>query len=390
MQEDMIHLTHTGETPEKYCHSVVPPVFMTSLHVYDTYEEFISVKPDEEDRYVYGRTANPTTRILERKLAALEHGKGALAFSSGMAAATAAIMACCRAGSHIICMRDVYPPVKGFLRDYGIPVLQYRVTFVTGQDVDEIESAIREDTVLIILESPATYVFRVVDLAGIAAVARSHGVKTYIDNTWSTPIYQKPLDFGIDIVMHTLTKYIGGHSDLIGGALVTNDEELLKKLQTQMREWFGAVLGPMEAWLAIRGLRTLAARLECHQDTAMAVAKYLEGHPKVKAVHYPGLSSDPQHELAMRQQKGFSGLMSIELDAPAYDAVRFIDYLKVFGKGCSWGGFESLAHAPFYHASEEDLQLILRPDARGLIRLHCGLEGKENLIRDLEQALSKI
>lgn len=389
-EKDLLHLTHTGEMPEQYLRAVVPPVFMTSLHVYDTFEEFISVKPDEENRYVYGRTANPTTRILERKLAQLEHGAGALAFSSGMAAATAAIMATCKAGSHIICMRDVYPPIKAFLTKYGAPVLGYEITFVTGLDLEEIENAIKENTRLIILESPATYVFQVVDLAGIASIAKAHKVKTYIDNTWCTPLYQKPLDYGIDIVMHTLTKYIGGHSDLVGGALITNDQELLGRLQTQMREWFGGVLGPMEAWLAIRGLRTLAVRLEAHQDTAMAVAEYLENHEKVKKVYYPGLKSHPQYELAKRQQKGFSGLLSFELCGEPDRAVAFMDRLKIFKKACSWGGFESLAHAPFYHASDEELELVQRPDARGLIRLHCGLEGKENLIEDIRQALEQI
>ena len=389
-EKDLLHLTHTGEMPEQYLRAVVPPVFLNSLHVYDTYEEFIDVKPNEENRYVYGRTANPTTRILERKLAQLEHGAGALAFSSGMAAATAAIMATCKTGSHIICMRDVYPPVKSFLTKYGVATLGYQVSFVSGLDLEEIEKTIRENTALIILESPATYVFQVVDLREIASIAKAHHVKTYIDNTWSTPLFQKPLEYGIDIVMHTLTKYIGGHSDLVGGALITNDTSLLEKLQTQMREWFGGVLGPMEAWLAIRGLRTLSVRLEAHQDTAMAVAEYLEKHEKVKKVYYPGLKSHPQYEIIKRQQTGFSGLLSFELDREPDVAITFINHLKLFKKACSWGGFESLAHAPFYHASDEDLELVQRPDARGLIRLHCGLEGKENLIADLRQALEKI
>ena len=221
-----------------------------------------------------------------------------------------------------------------------------RVTYVAGDDIRELENAIKMNTSLIILESPATFIFKVVDVAAIAGIAKKHGIKTYIDNTFCTPIFSKPLDLGIDIVMHSISKYIGGHSDINGGVLVSKDAELMDNVQLHYREYFASILGPMEAWLAIRGLRTLPLRVKQHQETAMAVAQYLENHPKVEKVYYTGLASHPQHEIIQKQMTGHTGLMSFLLKENASKAVEFIDHLKLFGKGCSWGGFESLALCP--------------------------------------------
>lgn len=388
MTDDLLILTHGGEEKEQYLNAVVPPVFLNSLHVYDTFEEYAQITSFSEDRYVYGRNANPTARILETKISRLEHGVRAAAFASGMAATTSAIMATCRAGSHIICLRDVYHPVRRFLEGVCVPTLNMTVTYLTGLDLEEMEAAIRPETALIILESPATFVFTAIDIAAVAVIASQHGIKTFIDNTYCTPLYQKPLELGVDIVMHTLSKYIGGHSDIIGGVLVSKDDELMRKIISQTREWFGGVIGPMEAWLAIRGLRTLSTRLQSHQSTAMAVAAYLEGDPKVKKVNYTGLASHPQAEVIARQQTGHTGLMSFQLDASPEEAVKFINRLRLFGKGCSWGGFESLALTPLYKSTDAELELLQLQDCRGLIRIHCGLEGADNLIADLEQAFN--
>lgn len=390
MNEELLALTHLGDDYDKYLNAVVPPIFLNSLHVYKTYEEYASVDVSREGEYVYGRSSNPTAHIAERKIAALEHGERALVFSSGMAAATSAIMATCKAGSHIICLRDVYQPVKRFLNGVCIPTLNMTVTYLTGLDLNELENAIRPETSLIILESPATFVFTVIDLKAVATIAKKHGVKTYIDNTYCTPLFQKPLDMGIDIVMHTLSKYLGGHSDIIGGVLVSKDAALMEKILKETREWFGGVLGPMEAWLVIRGMRTLGARLEQHQKTAMAVAEFLEAHPKVKKVNYTGLRSHPQYELIEKQQTGHTGLMSFELNVAPELAIKFINALQLFGKGCSWGGFESLALCPLYKSTNEELEFLQLTESRGLIRLHCGLEGTENLIADLKQAFELI
>ena len=384
--QDLLAMTHVGEDPSKYMRSVTPPIFMNSLHVFDTVKDYFAVDIFK-DEYYYGRASNPTVTILEKKMAALEHGSRAVVFSAGMAACAAAILGVCKAGSHIICIRECYGPVQHLLDEFLCKKYEFSVTYVEGKTVKEFEDAIRPETDMIILESPSTLVFNVVDLEGVAKLAKEHGIKTYIDNTYSTPVFQKPLDMGIDIVMHTMTKYIGGHSDLIGGVLISKDEELMKRLMIQ-RDWFGGVMGPMEAWLAIRGLRTLDVRMERHYKTAMEVAAFLEKQPKIKRVFFTGLSSHPQYELARKQQKGECGLMSVEIDGTIQDVETFVDSLKLFEKGASWGGFESLAIAYTYNWTDEELEF--HHLTRNIVRLHCGLEGTENLIADLTQALDKI
>lgn len=387
-EKDLLVLGHYGEEEKNYSNAVVPPVFMNSLHVFDTVEEYHDVDVFEKDQFFYGRSSNPTTTIAEQKIAQLEHGSRAVMFSSGMAAASAAIMATCEAGSHIICMKDSYQPVKRLLDNFCIPKFKMTVTYVKGTDLEELEDAIRLETSLIILESPATFIFTIVDLEGIAAIAHRHKIRTYADNTYCTPLYQKPLDMGIDIVMHTLTKYLGGHSDLMGGVLVSKDEDLMRTIMGSIREWFGGVIGPMEAWLVIRGMRTLDVRLARHYETAQAVAEYLEMHPKVKKVYYPGLKSHSQHELVMKQQTGNSGLLSLELNGPIENAVQFANRLHIFRKGCSWGGFESLVMVPLYYIDEKEEAFL--GISRGLIRMHCGLDGTKNLIEDIKQALDSL
>lgn len=383
--KDLMALTHEGENPKNYMGAVTPPIFLNSLHVFDTVKDYFDVDIFD-DQYYYGRASNPTVTILEKKLAALEHGSRAVVFSAGMAACAAAILAVCHAGSHIVCIRESYGPVQHLLDEFLCKKYDISVTYVVGKEVKEFEDAIRPETSMFILESPSTLVCNVVDLEAIAKVAKAHGIRTYIDNTYSTPIFQKPLDFGIDIVMHTMTKYIGGHSDLIGGVLISKDEEFMRQLMVQ-RDWFGGVLGPMEAWLAIRGLRTLDVRMQRHYETTMQVAEYLEKHPKIKRVFYTGLTSHPQYELARKQQSGECGLLSVEIAGDVKNVETFCDNLNIFEKGCSWGGFESLAIAFTYNWSEEELKF--HELNRNIVRLHCGLEGAENLISDLEQALAK-
>ena len=384
--QDLLAMTHVGENPEKYMKSVTPPIFMNSLHVFDTVKDYFDVDIFNDEFY-YGRASNPTVSILEKKIAALEHGSRAVVFSAGMAACAAAILRICGAGSHVICIKESYGPVQHLLDEFLCPKYNVSVTYVEGRTVQEFEEAIRPETAMIILESPTTLLFNVVDLEGVAKLAKAHGIKTYIDNTYSTPIFQKPLDMGIDIVMHTMTKYIGGHSDLVGGVLVSKDEQLMRDIMVQ-RDWFGGVLGPMEAWLAIRGLRTLDVRMQRHYETAMEVAKFLEKQPKVKRVFFTGLPSHPQYELARKQQKGECGLMSLEIDGTLEDTETFVNRLKLFEKGCSWGGFESLAIAYTYNWTDE--QCAFLNVSRNIVRIHCGLEGTENLIADLKQALDKI
>lgn len=388
LKEQLLAITHLGDEYEKYFGAVVPPVFLNSLHVFPTHEQYMNADPLGED-YIYGRISNPTVRLLENKLSAIEGGSLAAVFSSGMAAATSAILTVCKAGDHIVCMRNVYNPIKHFMAGMCTPRMNIGISYVGGQDLNELERAIQPNTRLIILESPATYIFSVVDLRAIAAIARRNGIVTYIDNTYSTPLFQNPLEMGIDIVMHTLSKYIGGHSDVIGGVLISKDDQLIRNVCRYTREWFGGIIGPMEAWLVIRGLRTLDARLRQHQASAFRVAEYLEAHPKVRKVNYTGLASHPQSELIATQMRGHTGLMSVELDMPAEKAQAFVNRLRLFGKGCSWGGYESLALCPLYKAASEEMAFLGLKE-RGLVRLHVGLEGTDNLLDDLETALRVI
>lgn len=383
---DSIILEHLADENEKYMHAVVPPVYMTSLHVFDSAEEYLNFNQDEEDSYIYGRERNPTTYIAEQKIAALEHGKRAFLFASGMAAATSAVMSTCHAGSHIICMNNAYGPLREFVGNFCTEKLGMTVTFVRGLDISEYEEAIRPETSLIIMESPSTFAFSVTDIRAVTALAKKHNIYTYIDNSYCTPVFQKPLDMGVDFVMHTLSKYIGGHSDIIGGVLATNNEHLIHEIEHRVRPLYGGIMGPMESWLVIRGLRTLSVRVHAHQKTAQKIAEFLEQHPKVLCVRYPGLASHPQHELIASQQSGSTGLMTFDIDGTKEDAVRVVNQLNYFKIGCSWGGFESLAIPVGYKSSPEELEFMgIREQT---IRIHCGLEDCECLMEDLEQALS--
>lgn len=383
---DNLILTHLADDPDKYYGAVVPPIFMNTLHVFDSVESHAAINIDERDDFVYGRVSNPTTRILEDKVAALEHAKRALCFASGMAAISCGILSHCVSGDHIICLKSIYGCVKGFIDECLVPRFQMSVTYVSG-DLQEIESAIRPNTSLILLESPCSNLFHVCDLRKIAAIAKQHGIKTMIDNTYCTPIYQKPLDLGIDMVMHTATKYFGGHSDCMGGILASNDTKWMDRIFHVERQYIGSIIGPMEAWLIIRGLRTLDVRLERHSRSAMAVAKYLERHPRVKRVFYPALPSSPQYELMKTQQSGSCGLLSFTINGSLKEAETVANRLKLFSKGVSWGGFESLATMPYRTLLPEEAAWFGDGAEPGLIRLHVGLEGEEALLEDLENAL---
>ena len=388
-RNDIMALLHTGDEYGKYLNAVVPPVFLNSLHAFDSIEDYFAVDPLSDDAFVYGRDGNPTVHLLERKLAELEHGCRAVVYSSGMAAFTAALMATCKAGSHVICMRDIYMPIKRMFDTVLTPKFGMHVTFVSGNDLQEIEDAARPETALMILESPASYVMRVVDLAAIAKIARRKGFRTYMDNSALSPIFQNPLDFGIDLCMHTMSKYIGGHSDIIGGVLAGKDKDLMDSLLTPYREFLGGIMGPMEAWLTIRGLRTLEVRMRRFDRTGREVAAYLAQHPKVKKVYHTSLASHPQADLIAKQQSGHGSLMSFELksDDPEKTVV-FANSLKVITRGCSWGGHESLVLLPLLKEPQEVLDVIGM--GRGLIRIYCGLEGSGILIEDLAQALEQV
>ena len=367
---------HVGDEYAKYMGAIVPPVFQNSLFVQpDAYNGI----PDHP--YSYSRVGNPTTDVAERKIAALEGGDGALCFSSGMGAISSAIMHYVRAHSHVIMVDTSYGCTLCFIKDYLHERFDVSYTFVNGSSVEEIRAAIRPETTLIYLESPSSVLFRMQDLAEIAAVAREHGIGTVIDNTYATPINQQPLKHGIDIVCHTASKYLGGHSDIIAGALVAR-REIIESINGYERAWFGSNMDPHAAMLLIRGLRTLPLRLERHADNAGKVAAFLENDPRIGQVFYPGSRTYGQNELFHKYMKRATGLLSFTLPGKFEDAVRFTQKLKLFQCGCSWGGFESLCIAL---GLSDVARAAGQPE--NTIRMHVGLEDVNTLIADIEQAL---
>ena len=360
-------LAHLADDYEMHNNAVVPPIYMNTLHVRP------KDKLDEPARFVYGRVSNPTTEVFERKVAALERAEVALAFGSGMAAMTSAILANVAHGDHIICVDHAYGPTRMFISD-DLGKFGVSSTFVRGVELSDFEQALRPETKLIYLESPTSMMFELQDIRAVTALAKKHGIVTVIDNSLATPLYQRPLEMGVDLVCHTVSKYLGGHSDVIAG-ITAGNSEIMAKVR-HVREFYGGILGPMEAWLATRGLRTLIVRLKAHCETAMEIARRLELHPAVSVVHYPGLESHPQHGLAKTQMTGFPSPLSFELHCGNSEAQEFVKRTKFFNVGPSWGGYESMISYP----REEST----------LIRIHTGLEDIETLWLDLKASLDLI
>lgn len=372
--------THTGDEYEKFMGAVVPPIFQNSLFVQE------KGKPYGSNPFIYTRLSNPTIEVAEQKIAALEKGEACRCFSSGMAATTSGIMHYLQKDTHVIAVKNVYGPTRTFLEEY-MTKWGISVTFVVGNTIEEFEKAIQSNTKLIYLESPSTFIFSVQDLEGVSALAKANHISTMIDNTCATPLYQNPLSFGVDMVMHTASKYFGGHSDIVAGALIGNQADM-DKIMLEERSLFGGNMDPHQAWLLTRGLRTLPIRLKQHEQSALKIAKFLENHPKIRQVLYPGLSSHPQQDLIKKQMTGFCGLLSILPKGTDQEISNFIDKLSLFQTGCSWGGFESLV-IPITCGMEKEVADHLNLPL-GLVRLHVGLENVDSLIADLDQALEEI
>ena len=370
--------THYSEDPSRFAGAVTPPIFQSSL-----FTECEGNEGDREGRYAYTRVSNPTTEIVENKVAALEQGEAAKCFSSGMGAISAAMMHYLKKDSHVVAVASIYGPAHRFLAEY-MKRFGVEVTFVKGTDTEEIEGAIRENTDLIYLESPSTYLFLVQDLSKIAEIAKRHHAATVIDNTYCTPIFQKPLTLGIDMVVHSASKYLGGHSDIIGGVVIGRKEDIDQIAQSE-RELFGAVMSPFDSWLMLRGIRTLPVRMKQHMANAMEMAAYFQELPVVKEVIYPWWETHPQYELAKKQMTGASGLMSVVFDLPGEQIKRIVRELEFFHRGPSWGGFESLI-SPVGADLEQNNETM----KKGLVRLHIGLEGADLLKEDFERAVKNV
>jgi cystathionine gamma-lyase len=369
---------HAGQKPDPMTGAIMTPVYFTSTYVQDG--------PGVHKGFDYARTVHPTRLALEANLAALEGGKHGLCFSSGMAAISTVIQML-DAGDHVVSCNDLY---GGTYRVFTKVFQRFGLgfSFVDATDLKALEAALTPKTKLIWIETPSNPMLKLIDIRKVCALARSKGVLVAVDNTFATPALQRPLALGADIVVHSTTKYLGGHSDVIGGCVVVNDAVLFDKLKF-LQNAVGAVPGPMDCFLLLRGTKTLPIRMERHCRNAAAVARHLAEHPQVDKVHYPGLPSHPQHALAKTQMSGFGGMISFELKGDLERAKKAISSMKVFALAESLGGVESLiGHPPtMTHGSiprEERLKAGL---VDGLIRLSVGIEDVQDLIEDLDQAI---
>ncbi|PLT29002.1 trans-sulfuration enzyme family protein [Peribacillus deserti] len=374
-----------NEESEQFEGAVIPPTFGNTLFTFKDFESLIDAEKSQQTKYVYCRGTNPTVEAAEKKLAALERGEVCKCFSSGMAAISASLTASVKTGDHVLCISHLYTSTMDLLKYLSKFGVEHSVVY--SIDLEDIEAAIMDHTTVIYIENPTDTYLRIIDIKAVSALARSKGIRTILDNSWATPLFQKPLTHGIDIVVHSASKYLGGHSDLLGGALITS-REIMDSIFKKEYLLMGGALGPYAAALLLRGLRSLPLRMLGHQENAKKVAGYLASHPEVAAVHYPGLPSHPDYEKASMFLTGFSGLMSIELKNESFEQVKkVINAFSVFQIGVSWGSYESLVLSPNYGYNVEKLkQERISP---GIIRLSVGLEHEDFLINDLHQALQE-
>jgi cystathionine gamma-lyase len=369
---------HAGQAPDPTTGAVMTPVYFTSTYVQDG--------PGGHKGFEYSRTRNPTRDALEGCLAALEGGRFGLAFASGLAA-TDAVLHLLSAGDHVVASDDVY---GGTFRIFDKVHRRHGVTFdaVDMTDPAKVERALRPETKLVWIESPTNPLLKLADLAAIAKVARARGARTVVDNTFATPFFQRPLSLGIDAVVHSTTKYLNGHSDVVGGAIVTSDPDLHARLAF-LQNAVGGVPSPMDSFLVLRGLKTLAVRMERHAANALAVARFLEARPEVERVAYPGLPSHPQHALARRQMSGFGGMVTFVLRGGLPAAKAFLRALRIFACAESLGGVESLIEHPaiMTHASVPPETRAALGISDGLIRVSVGIEHADDLLDDLRRGL---
>jgi cystathionine gamma-lyase len=372
---------HGGQRPDPLTGAVMPPIYATSTYVQSS--------PGVHKGYEYSRTANPTRDALQAAVANLEGGAAGFAFASGMAA-TSTVLELLDSGSHIIAMHDLYGGSYRVLENVRKRSAGHDVSFVDLTKPSELEAAIRPNTRLVWVETPTNPLLKLVDLSAIAGVARRLGLLSVCDNTFATPFIQRPLEHGFDIVVHSTTKYLNGHSDAIGGAAVVRADEALQERLGYLQNAIGGVPGPFDSFLTLRGIKTLALRMERHCSNAQAIAEFLEGHSKVAKVFYPGLASHPQHALAKRQMVGgFGGIVTAELRGSLDDTRRMLERCELFSLAESLGGVESLIEHPglMTHASLPAAMRASLGISDGLIRLSVGVEDLDDLIADLKQAM---
>lgn len=372
---------HAGQAPDPTTGAVMPPIYQTSTYVQSS--------PGKHSGFEYSRSQNPTRFAYERCVAELEAGKQGYAFASGMAA-TATILELLDAGDHVIAMDDLYGGTFRLFDKVRKRSANIDFSFEDLSDLDTLEKALKPNTKMIWVESPTNPMMKVVDLKKIAEFAKKHKLIAVADNTFATPYNQKPLEMGFDIVMHSATKYINGHSDMVGGIAIVGDNDDLREQMAFLQNSAGAVAGPFDSYLALRGVKTLALRMQRHNESGLRIANWLEAHPQIEKVYYPGLDSHPQHQLASEQMHGFGGMISVVVKGGLSKAKSFMENMKVFTLAESLGGVESLVNHPaiMTHASvPKDIRKKLGI-TDGLVRLSVGIEDPEDLMRDIDQALS--
>lgn len=374
---------HGGQSPEPITGAVMPPIFATS-----TYAQSY---PGKHTGYEYSRSQNPTRDAFQRCIANLESGTQAYAFASGLAASSC-VLELLRPGDHVIAFDDLYGGTYRVFENVRKISAGLEFTFMDFSDLKAVEAAIQPNTKMIWVESPSNPLLKIVDLKAVAHIAKKHKLLSVMDNTFATPIAQRPLEIGFDLVVHSITKYINGHSDVVGGVVVIGDNPELAERIAYLSNATGGILGPFDSFLALRGVKTLAIRMQRHTENAMTLATWLSKHPQVKRVIYPGLPSHPQHELAKSQMACFGGMISVEMDLSLEQTASMLAHCKIFTLAESLGGVESLiehpaimTHASIPKATREKLGIT-----DGLIRLSVGIEAVEDLEADLTQAIEAV
>lgn len=372
---------HVGQIPDTGTGAIIPPIYMTSTYVQEA--------PDKHKGYDYTRAGNPNFTNLEQTLAVLEEGKYATVFSSGIGATTG-LISNLQKGDMVIAGNDLYGGTfrlfDQIFRNFGVSLLN-----IDTLNLEEVENALKQQAKLIFLESPTNPLLKISDLVAINKLAKKYKVLSVVDNTFATPYFQNPLNLGADLVLHSTTKYMGGHSDVIGGVVITNNKDLKEKMDFA-RMAMGLNPSPFDVWLISRSLKTLSVRMDKHAQNALCVAGFLETHHKVKKVYYPGLSSHPQHTLAKKQMRGFGGIVSVEFDLGLEQTKKLISSFQVFSLAESLGGVESLVDHPasMTHASIPKEERERNGLSDGLVRFSVGIEDKDDLIEDLRVQLSLI
>ena len=383
-----IHAGGKHRNPEN---ALNPPIFQTSTFVFESTDHVDDVMSFKSDDYVYTRGNNPTLRLLEQRMAVLENGSSAVAFASGMAAISSVLFSLTKPGDNILVHKTLYGSsynvVTSLLPKYNVTSRIHDLS-----NTENLEDAVDENTKVIYFETPSNPNLSIIDIEKITSFAKGRGIKVVIDNTFATPYFQRPLEMGVDVVVHSATKYICGHGDVVAGIAVARDDKYIQTLKFDYMCEFGGVMSPFNAWLLLRGLKTLGVRMRQHEQNAMAIARYLEKHPKVTSVLYPGLESFPGHKVAARQMSGFGAMISFEVDGGLDKAKKVVNSVKLAQLAVSLGDCETLIELPaaMTHRGYDKAKLAEFGLTESMVRISAGLEDVEDLIKDIDQALAQI